>query len=181
MLIFLTGGARSGKSSLAVRLAKNEQVSRPGSSVTFIATAEALDEEMHDRVSRHQAERPNAWRTTEAPIDLLAAVTTSDERTVLIIDCLSLWVSNLLFSLDEADLEPALEDRAMALAQMLGERSALTVVVTNEVGLGIVPDNALARRYRDLLGRANAIFAGAADQSFLCVAGRTLRLDPPPA
>lgn len=167
-MILLLGGARSGKSALAMRLA-----AASGLPVTVIATGEPGDEEMAARISRHRTDRPPEWVTVEAPIELEAAVASSDGTAFLIVDCLTLWVSNLLGAgLAEA---PALE-RAGRVAGALRDRRA--VVVSNEVGLGIVPENRLARRYRDVLGEVNAIFAEAAERSLLLVAGRALELRP---
>jgi adenosyl cobinamide kinase/adenosyl cobinamide phosphate guanylyltransferase len=156
-LTLLIGGARSGKSSLALRLAEGE--------VVFIATAEAGDAEMAERIDAHRAERPSSWQTVEAPIDLAGALRDAPPDACVIVDCLTLWVANTM------DEESARE--AAALAAL---RPGRTIAVTNEVGLGIVPANDLARAYRDLLGRVNAIWAEAADRVLLVVAGRTLEL-----
>ncbi|MFL5910313.1 MAG: bifunctional adenosylcobinamide kinase/adenosylcobinamide-phosphate guanylyltransferase [Gaiellaceae bacterium] len=152
-LVVYVGGARSGKSTLAVERAKAE-----GMPVTFIATGEAGDEEMAERIARHRAERPADWTTVEEPVELqraLAAVPTGDTA---IVDCLSLWIAN---GGDGAVPAP---------------RDGLTIAVTNEVGLGIVPVNALARAYRDELGRVNASWVAASDEAYFVVAGRMLRL-----
>ncbi len=164
---FLTGGARSGKSSLAVRLAESQL--QP---VLFIATAEALDEEMLDRIDRHKAERRSEWVTVEAPMDIASAILHSSRDAFIILDCLSLWVSNLLLA-EVPDIAEQAADAANAMRDRVG------VVVTNEVGMGIVPDNALARRYRDELGRVNTVFATAANEAFLVISGHTIRLDRP--
>jgi adenosyl cobinamide kinase/adenosyl cobinamide phosphate guanylyltransferase len=167
-LIFLLGGARSGKSSAAVRLASSS-----GRPVTFIATAEAGDKEMAARIASHRVERPAAWETIEAPIDLLGAVSSVDFERYLVVDCLTLWVSNLL---EAGRSSGEILAQASQAATALGERHA--VVVSNEVGLGIVPANDLARRYRDDLGNVNAIFAAAAAKSLLIVAGQALDISP---
>ena len=167
-MILLLGGARSGKSDTAVQLALAS-----GLPVTFIATGEAGDDEMADRIARHRAARPAGWATVEEPLDLTAAVAAADPGHFLIVDCLTLWVSNLLGagrSNDEAVTE------GLRLAGVLRERQA--VVVSNEVGLGIVPMNALARRYREALAAVNVGFAAAASRSLLMVAGRALELAP---
>lgn len=167
-MILLLGGARSGKSTAAVRLAAES-----GLPVTFIATAEAGDEEMAARIERHRAQRPAAWTTLEAPLDLQAAVAGVSHARILVVDCLTLWVSNLLgHGRTSADVMT----EAARLAALLRERRA--VVVSNEVGLGIVPVNDLARSYRDLLGSVNATFAEAASQAVLMVAGQGLSLSP---
>lgn len=169
---YLTGGARSGKSSFAVRLGKAS-----GRPVTFVATGEPLDDEMTERIARHKEERPADWVTVEEPVHVAEAVTNADPRAFIIVDCLSLWVSNLTMAeVTQADIE----QRANNLVIALLSRGAPAVVVSNEVGMGIVPENAMAREYRDVLGRVNAILSRGASDAFLLTAGRTLRLDEPP-
>ena len=152
-LVVYVGGARSGKSTLAVQRAK-----AAGAPVTFIATGEAGDEEMADRIERHKRERPREWTTIEEPVDLQRALAAVPAAHTVIFDCLSLWIAN---GGDGAVPAP---------------RDGLTIAVTNEVGLGIVPVNALARAYRDQLGRVNASWVDAADEAYFVVAGRALRL-----
>jgi adenosylcobyric acid synthase len=162
----LLGGAASGKSRTAAALA-----ARTNLPVTVIATAEALDEEMVVRIARHRRERPSEWAVIEEPLDLTSAVERA--RGVAIVDCLTLWVSNLLgYELGEQDIV----ERAAAASKACGARTEPTIVVSNEVGSGIVPMNPLARRYRDVLGRVNAMFADDADVVALMVAGRAVRL-----
>ena len=165
----LIGGARAGKSTLAARLAAST-----GLPVTFVATAEALDEEMALRVARHRAERPETWTTVEEPLDLAGALDAAGGDAV-IVDCLTLWVSNLVAS-GLADDE--VEGRATEAAALAARRRSPTFVVTNEVGLGIVPASELGRRFRDLLGRVNAIWVSEAAEVLLVVAGRALKLEP---
>lgn len=168
-LRLLVGGARAGKSSLAMRFA-----TAAGNPVTFVATAEALDEEMERRVARHRAERPEDWRTVEEPADLGAALRSAGDDTV-ILDCLTLWVTNLVLAgLDDEEIER----RATAVAAAAAAREPLTLAVTNEVGLGVIPGSELGRRFRDVLGRVNAIWASHAGDVLLVVAGRALRLEP---
>jgi adenosylcobinamide kinase / adenosylcobinamide-phosphate guanylyltransferase len=167
-LVVLLGGARSGKSLLALRLA--ERASAP---VVFLATGEAGDEEMADRIARHRHERPASWSTVEEPVELERSVAAVDGEATLIVDCLSLWVSNLI----ERRPAPEIEAAAAAAVQVAAARSGLTIVVSNEVGLGIVPVNALARGYRDVLGRVNALWVAAADEAYFVVAGRTIKLE----
>ena len=168
-LTFLLGGARSGKSSLAVRLA-----SEWGGPVTFVATAERRDDpEMDARIDAHRAERPPDWETVEAPLDLGRAVADAPEGACLVVDCLTLWVANVL----EAGWSDAETEAAAAeLARAAAAREVPTMVVSNEVGLGIVPETQLGRRYRDVLGRVNAVVAAKADRALLVVAGRALEL-----
>lgn len=160
-LILLLGGARSGKSRHAQRLA--------GPWATLIATAEARDGEMAERIARHRAERPPTWETLEEPLDLVEALKRARYPTV-VVDCLTLWVSNLL----ERDRDPLAEARRFLEA--VSSSGKRVIVISNEVGMGIVPANPLARRYRDLLGEVNALLAKAAQEVYLLIAGRPLKL-----
>jgi adenosylcobinamide kinase / adenosylcobinamide-phosphate guanylyltransferase len=164
-LVLLLGGARSGKSSLALRLAERE-----AAPVVFVATGTAGDEEMAARIAAHRRERRDGWETVEEPVELERALADVSPGATAIVDCLSLWVANVFESL------PA-EALAESAARTAAARDGLTIAVSNEVGLGIVPDNALARRYRDVLGRVNATWAAAADEAYLVVAGKRLRLE----
>ena len=171
MLRLLTGGARSGKSRLAVRLAAAH--SGP---VTFIATAEPGDDEMAIRIAAHQAERPDGWTTVEEPIDLSHALSAAPPDATTIIDCLTLWIANLLGQ-DLSDDQ--ILDLARSAAGTAAERPGFVVAITNEVGGGIVPANPVARRYRDLLGDVNRIWAEHSTDTHLVVAGRLIpTLDP---
>lgn len=170
-LTLLLGGAGAGKSRLAARLA-----AASGSSVVVIATAEARDEEMAERIRRHRELRPPEWVTVEEPLNLERALSSVPEGALVLVDCLTLWVSNLM---EQGLSDHDIEDRARKAASLAASRTAGTVVVTNEVGSGIVPSNALARRYRDLLGRVNGIWAEVADRSALVVAGQVLSLAGP--
>lgn len=167
-MILLLGGARSGKSDTAVRLA-----AEAGAPVTFIATGEPGDAEMAERIARHRAHRPDAWTTVEAPLDLHSAITSSAPADFLIIDCLTLWVSNLL---GHGRTGSEVLTEARRVADILRDRRS--VVVSNEVGLGIVPANQLARVFAEALGGANAVFASAAERTLLMVAGRALSVPP---
>lgn len=164
--VFVLGGARSGKSDLAVRLGLES-----GLPVTVIVTATAGDEEMAARIRGHRDARPADWKTIEAPLDLIGAVEAAAPGDFVIVDCLTLWVSNLLGAGGTQEVCAREADRtAEALVQRRG------VVVSNEVGLGIVPANELARRFRDVLGGVNARFAACADRNILMVAGRAVEL-----
>ena len=164
-MTLLLGGAASGKSRAAAALA-----AKTGLGVTVIATAEALDEEMSARIQRHRRERPETWTVLEEPLDLLGAVERAEGATI--VDCLTLWVSNLL----GGDGPEEIFARAEAAAKACAARSEPTIVVSNEVGSGIVPMHPVSRRYRDVLGRVNAIFADEAATVALMVAGRAMRL-----
>ncbi len=165
-LTLLLGGARSGKSAMAVRLGLES-----GLPVTFIATASAGDSEMAERIRMHRANRPPEWTTLEAPLDVVDAIAGAAADDFVILDCLTLWVSNLLEVGRTADEIAGLADQ---MVNELQERRA--VVVSNEVGMGIVPTNELARVYRDVLGAVNAQFAKYSDRALLIVAGMAIDL-----
>jgi adenosylcobinamide kinase/adenosylcobinamide-phosphate guanylyltransferase len=170
-LTLITGGSRSGKSTHAITLATADA---SASRRYFIATAEALDDEMRARIAHHQASRPSEFITIEAPIDLQAAITSLETRAdVAVLDCLTLWVSNL-FGQDLNDGQ--ILARADALANALRQLPFNIIVVTDEVGWGVVPDNPIARRFRDLLGWTNQKVAQVADRVLLMAAGYPLRL-----
>jgi len=162
----ILGGARSGKTTHALRLA--EATDR---GLVMIATAEALDNEMADRIARHRAERGPRWRTLETPLDLAGALEQVGPGEIAVIDCLTLWVSNLM----QAERGPEAETEAV-IAALKGRE---VILIANEVGLGIVPDNALARRFRDVAGRLNQRIAAAADRVVFVAAGLPLVLKGP--
>jgi adenosylcobinamide kinase/adenosylcobinamide-phosphate guanylyltransferase len=171
-LILILGGARSGKSTYAQQLAQalgQEQV-------LFVATAEAGDEEMAQRIAAHRQERPAAWRTLETPRQVGAGVRTHlGEARVVLVDCLTLLVSNIIVPLERpADLlaaTAAVDAEVDALLQVCQDHNITCIVVSNEVGLGLVPDTPLGRMYRDLLGRANQRLAAQAQAVYFMVAG----------
>jgi len=164
--LFVLGGARSGKS----RYAQARAEAMPGELI-FIATAEALDEDMASRIERHRADRDARWRTVEAPLDI-ATVIADEARPgrVVLVDCLTLWASNLLFA--GRDIAAETEKLVAAVTQGAGT----LILVANEVGLGIVPDNALARQFRDAAGMINQAVAAAADEAVLLAAGLPIKL-----
>jgi adenosyl cobinamide kinase/adenosyl cobinamide phosphate guanylyltransferase len=170
-LVLVTGGARSGKSALAVEIAAAQQ--RP---VAFLATAQAGDAEMAARIARHRAGRPRGWRTVEEPLALESAIAAIAAGDCLLIDCLSLWAANALAAGDADGDADAVEAAGRAAAALAARRAGPTVAVTNEVGMGVVPATPLGRRYRDVLGRVNATWAAAADHALLVVCGRALVL-----
>jgi len=171
-LVVLLGGARSGKSRLAVSIATSRQAP-----VVFVATGEARDDEMHERIERHRAERSPEWETVEEPLELERALGDIDPAHTVLVDCLSLWVANLLERGDEAADVLAAARRG---AELAAGRVGLTVVVSNEVGLGIVPMTPLGRAFRDLLGEVNRVWVEAAHDVALVVAGRILPLRDAP-
>ena len=164
-IVLFTGGARSGKSARAEQYAAtlNQRV-------VYIATAEAGDDEMRRRIAQHQRRRPASWATVEAPLAAAATLATLTSGTVALLDCLSLLVSNLLLA-HEADPAPAVGAEIAALLAAAHARDLTLIVVTNEVGMGIVPVYPLGRAYRDLLGWANQRVAAAAAEVYLMVCG----------
>lgn len=165
-LTFILGGARSGKTAYALGQAERASQGR----LTMIATAQALDAEMAARIARHQAERGEAWTTIEAPLDLAGAVRNLGPGDVAVIDCLTLWLTNQMLA--EAEIAPAVTE----LVEAFAASPAGLVVISNEVGQGIVPDNALARRFRDEAGWMHQAVAKAADQVVMVIAGLPMTL-----
>jgi adenosylcobinamide kinase/adenosylcobinamide-phosphate guanylyltransferase len=191
-LTLILGGARSGKSSYAEKLAA-EQSPDPTQTALYVATAQAFDAEMAARIAAHQAQRPAHWLTLEAPHKvgqaILATVNSSNNslkgcRTgwiaVVLIDCITLLANNVIAPLpepyDEASATAALMPEIEDLLAAYHEQSAAWIIISNEVGLGIVPPYALGRAYRDALGRANQRLAACADEVFLMVAGLPLKV-----
>ena len=167
-MIFVTGGARSGKSAFALRKAS----SLAGDAVSFIATAEALDTEMSERIERHKLERNPSWQTLEETLDLESVLERSTHELV-VLDCVALWVSNMLLA---GASEAAMLEQTAAFITAAARLEKTVIVVSIEVGMGIVPDNALSRDYRDALGRVNQSFAAASSEAYLLVSGLELRL-----
>lgn len=172
-LTLLIGGARSGKSSLAVDIGHRHHAA--GFAVTYIATAPVTDDDMADRVERHRDERPAEWSTIEEEVDLVGALAKVDSG-LAIVDCLTLWTSNLMWRDLAADDIRSRSAEAVAAASA---RDDPTVVITNEVGLGVHPETELGRRYRDVLGWVNQSWVEAADPALLLVAGRAVPLADP--
>ena len=164
-IILITGGARSGKSARAEARAKTF-AGKP----VYIATAEARDDEMRVRIAGHRARRGDEWIEHETPLELVPALKATDGGGARLVDCLTLWLSNLMHA------ERDWETEGRLLADALGRQHSPVVLVTNEVGLGIVPDNALARRFRDAAGLMNQQIAQAADEVEFIVAGLPLRV-----
>ncbi len=179
-VIFIIGGARSGKSRFALRLADEghgeDRVSAMRKKV-YIATGEAYDDEMKERIEKHRRERSMEWKTIEEPLEIARVIKERwTEHNVMLIDCLTLWLSNLLTKrLDaiEKEIERFL-DAVMDFKE--GTPTGLLFIVSNEVGLGIVPENALSRRFRDLAGYLNQKVAEIADEVYLVMAGIPLRI-----
>ena len=166
--LFVIGGARSGKSRYAQARAE-----AAGANPVFVATAEAFDDEMRERIARHRADREMRWTTVEAPRELPAAIdAVNGEGAVVLVDCLTLWVSNLLLA--DANIARA----GQQLCDAIGRFEGTLILVANEVGLGIVPDNALARAFRDAAGQLNQSVAATAAEVVLVTASLPLTLKP---
>ncbi|MCC2603589.1 bifunctional adenosylcobinamide kinase/adenosylcobinamide-phosphate guanylyltransferase [Sphingopyxis yananensis] len=165
-IIYISGGARSGKSRYAQNLAESLSP-RP----IYLATAQALDSEMQQRIVRHQQDRDARWQNIEEPLDLAGALRRHDsEGRVILIDCLTLWLSNLMFA------DQNIREQRNALCALLPTLRATLIFVSNEVGMGIVPDNALSRSFRDEAGRLNQDIAALSHQAYFMVSGLPLRL-----
>ena len=169
-VIFITGGARSGKSGFGLSLAEKQ-----GGRLVYIATAQARDPEMAERIRMHKEARGAAWENVEEPENIAGVVSSTGGGTV-IIDCLTLWLSNLLEKSGSDGFEEMVSRKADSLAGALKNFRGVAIVVSNELGSGIVPANASARAFRDAAGRVNQIIARAADEAYLVVSGLPLRL-----
>ena len=175
MITLITGGSRSGKSAFAQQQA--EQINTPR---LFIATCPRIDPEMDERIHRHQQDREGlGWQTAEVPLRLAEELERTPAGTTVLIDCLTLWINNLMYEAEQNEQEIS-EDQMSALAEELARAArnhqGRVFIVTNEVGLGIVPDNPLVRHYRDLVGRCNQVIAAFADHVFLVSCGISLQI-----
>jgi adenosylcobinamide kinase/adenosylcobinamide-phosphate guanylyltransferase len=172
-LTFVLGGARSGKSAYAEHLAADS-----GRPVTYIATARVADDEFAQRIAHHRARRPAHWALAEAPVDLAETLARLDDpHACLLVDCLTLWLTNLLCPADGEPLDDAqYEARVAALEGALRDARAKVIVVSNEIGLGVVPLGAMTRRYVDELGRLNQRVAALATRVTLLVAGQPVAI-----
>ena len=167
-LTFVLGGAASGKSLYAESL-----VTGTGAPRVYIATGEAWDDEMRAKIAAHVDQRGPGWRTIEAPLDLAPALASVAEQEVALLDCATMWMSNQMMAENDLDTETA------RLLDALQACKGKVVVVSNEVGMGIVPENALARRFRDTQGRLNKRLAAAADTVLFVAAGLPLTMKAP--
>lgn len=176
-LILVLGGARSGKSELAEKLA-----SQMGGSVTYIATATVQDLEMAERVKLHLERRPASWHTVEEPVKILEVLKHGQQGDVYLLDCITLWLTNLLFNEDlphsgatSTEKQDYILEQAEALAETVNQGHHL-IIVSSEVGLGLVPEYPLSRTFRDLSGKVNQLLAAKADQVYLTIAGLPLEI-----
>ena len=168
-IILVLGGTRSGKSNYALNLAKRES-----RKVAFIATCKPMDNEMRRRVILHRRNRPSYWKTFEHPRDMsLLLKNTGSKFEIIIIDCLTLFVSDLILA---GVKESVIRSKIKILLKVLKEISAQVIIVSNEVGLGVVPENKLARDFRDIAGRMNQIVAGKSDEVYFMVSGLPLKV-----
>ena len=169
MTIFITGGARSGKSRLAEELARGY-----GAPLGYLATGRAGDAEMAERIARHQARRGPVWRTIEEPLDLAGAIHALEGNVnAILVDCITLWLTNLLLQRENA---ATILGEVASLAKLMAGLSIPLILVSNEVGMGVVPDNVLARAFRDLAGEANEMLARAADEVYVVISGLPMKL-----
>ncbi len=180
-LILVTGGARSGKSIYAEKLAREQ-----GEKVVYLATAAALDSEMKERIKAHQAARPSSWLTLEETLKVVETLRKIPPDTeVVLLDCLTLWISNLMLekagprepSGEEVKfLEEELIQEGKRLVEELGERNQTVIVVSNELGLGVVPEFVLGRIFRDVVGKANQMLAQAADEVYFLISSIPMKI-----
>ena len=164
-IILVTGGARSGKSALAERLAQSR-----GNKVIYIATSEPFDDEMQSRIDRHRARRDAGWRTVDAPLELPDMLVQTDGDAPRLVDCLTMWLNNLIYHNQDVG------DEMNRLIKVISEQQADLVMVTNEIGSGLVPQTAEARKFRDLAGELNQMVAQAASQVYLSVSGIPVKI-----
>jgi adenosylcobinamide kinase/adenosylcobinamide-phosphate guanylyltransferase len=172
--IFITGGARSGKSCFAEDMAQ-----RLGAPLGYLATAQPIDNEMAERIMIHQERRGNGWHTIEEPLHLSRTLAENDGMYHgILIDCATLWLSNLLMHYENAgeDAETRIMDDVRTFSDTLRKIETTVIIVSNEVGMGIVPENRLARIFRDIAGKANQFLAAQADEAWIVVSGIPLKL-----
>lgn len=170
-IVFITGGARSGKSSFAMA-----EASKIDGTKAYIATAEVLDEEMKERIEKHKKQRGDAWDTYEEPLKIADVIRKIEgEYNVIVIDCLTLWLSNLMHS--NLNIKVEIENLVGVLkSSKLRTLNSELIIVSNEVGMGIVPENELARRFRDMAGFLNQRVAGVADEVYMMIAGIPIKI-----
>lgn len=168
--VFITGGARSGKSDYAMSLAEKSR-----GRLVYIATATPGDDEMRERIENHRRSRGMNWKTIEETLDLSGAVSSLGGENTVVIDCLTLWLTNLMMQ-DMETFEDVAVNKARELAEAFRMFKGTAIAVSNEVGLGIVPENALSRRFRDVAGLANRVMAASADEVYWVVSGIPVKI-----
>ncbi|NLW30923.1 MAG: bifunctional adenosylcobinamide kinase/adenosylcobinamide-phosphate guanylyltransferase [Fibrobacter sp.] len=170
----ITGGVRSGKSNLALKIGEKSNYTQK----IFIATAEVIDEEMHERVEKHRLERGDVWKTVEEQIDLVSVIKKTGEKAVVVIDCCTVWLGNIwhVYGSDNSNLETNIENLCSFLKEYVSQRQVEIIIVSNEVGWGIVPHDPAVRRYRDWAGKLNQRIAGIATEVYLCVSGIPVKI-----
>jgi len=179
-LILVTGGSRSGKSAFGQTLAE----SLPGPRA-FVATCPVIDPEMNERIRRHREARAGrGWETLEEPLELAEAFRRAAGHAVVLVDCLTLWINNAMYAAEQTGAELSEDDiarRARAVLDAARAHGGTVLFITNEVGMGIVPESPLGRQFRDLAGRANQVFGHGCDEVYLAVCGQILQIKPNPS
>jgi adenosylcobinamide kinase / adenosylcobinamide-phosphate guanylyltransferase len=177
-IILITGGGRSGKSTYAQKLA--EALPEPRA---FLATCPPIDEEMRERIRKHQdARRQKRWHTIEESLDIAKVIENSHDFPTILVDCLTLWINNLLYQAEQNNRcisESDIAEECNNLVTACKTHPGTTIFVTNEIGMGLIPENALSRLYRDLVGRCNQIIAEASVRVVLLVSGQPIEIKPP--
>lgn len=172
-IVFVTGGARSGKSRFAEEYAK-----KISDSVCYLATAEALDEEMKERICHHQERRPQNWKTVEEPLEVHTAIQSlNGSAKVILLDCLTLWMSNLLHK-HPSDAECRVQDMLEASFIKIRNSGQTLILISNEIGMGVIPDNPLSRQFADISGRVNQFCSREADEVYFLVSGIPMKVKP---
>jgi adenosylcobinamide kinase/adenosylcobinamide-phosphate guanylyltransferase len=172
MMHFIIGGARSGKSRFAQQQVHMQEATLANTPVHYVATATVLDKEMRARIQRHQHDRPQHWQLTEAPLQLSHALKTLPSHHIVLLDCLTLWLNNQLFHLPEQDFTGLFDELVLTLKA----RQGITIIVANEVGLGVIPMGEVSRQFVDLAGWLNQAVAAAADKVTFIAAGLPMTL-----
>jgi adenosylcobinamide kinase / adenosylcobinamide-phosphate guanylyltransferase len=177
-IILVTGGGRSGKSSYAQKMAESLQEPR-----AFLATCPPIDEEMTARIRKHRdARRHKNWHTIEESLDIAGAIQNAHEFPTILVDCLTLWINNLLYEAEQSNRSLSESDIARECARLIAackSHSGTIICVTNEIGMGLIPENALSRLYRDLVGRCNQIIAESSLRVVLLVSGQPIEIKQP--
>lgn len=170
-IVLITGGARSGKSSFAEELASTLE-----KDIIFLATAEALDKEMADRIRRHKAKRSRTWKTVEEPININVLNKFKNFEGTVILDCITLWLSNMIHKFGTKEAEDRILGDIRTLLKTVKTSKFTLIVVSNELGMGIVPENRLGREFRDIAGKCNQLIARIADEVYLMISGIKLKI-----